>query len=541
MMDLQDDRLDAVVPLPEDIRWHTVVDVVWGHARQQRDKLALVAPSLDGTVKRLTYEDLAGRAEDVAAGLREHGIARGDHVAIVLGNSAAYEFVLTELACLRLGAVVVLVNPGSKRDELLHALGLTECRAVIGGPECAADVAALGTRLPGLGPVFEVTAPGQSCVLSWDRLLAPKRPLEETYPRPRASDDAFVIMTSGTTGRPKAVALTHANSVAGGAAMVRAWGIRSDDIVQTPIPLTTSACCFVSRMGPFYAGITLVIDPPFDSEITFARVRAEGTTVLVLVPAIIIFMTEQFDSARHSLETVRLFCFGSAPITVATLDRVNARFPWIRLGQIYGMTESSTAGAYLSPEVFNEHLGSIGRPVLCEMRIVDEADRDVKAGDSGEILIRGPNVMRGYYRDPEATEKALVGGWLHTGDVGYVDAKGYFYHVDRMKDMIVRGGFKVGSVEVENVLVQHPAVHEAAVIGVPHPKLGEDVFAFVVLRGQTKVEMQDLVEHCGEKLIYYKVPRRIAIVSALPRNLAGKIDKRRLRHDAQDILGDTAW
>jgi acyl-CoA synthetase (AMP-forming)/AMP-acid ligase II len=175
------------------------------------------------------------------------------------------------------------------------------------------------------------------------------------------------------------------------------------------------------------------------------------------------------------------------------------------------------------------------------MRIVDEADRDVKAGDSGEILIRGPNVMRGYYRDPEATEKALVGGWLHTGDVGYVDAKGYFYHVDRMKDMIVRGGFKVGSVEVENVLVQHPAVHEAAVIGVPHPKLGEDVFAFVVLRGQTKVEMQDLVEHCGEKLIYYKVPRRIAIVSALPRNLAGKIDKRRLRHDAQDILGDTAW
>jgi acyl-CoA synthetase (AMP-forming)/AMP-acid ligase II len=540
MMDTQDDRFNAVVPLPEDIRWHTVVDVVWGQARQQPDKLALVASSLDGTVKRLTYGELAGRSEDVAAGLLECGIVEGDHVAIALGNSAAYEFVLTELACLRLGAVAVLINPGSKRDELLHALSLTDCRAVISGRECAADIAALGTQLPGLGPVFEVTPPGESCVLRWDRLLTPKRPLGKTYPCPQASDDAFVIMTSGTTGRPKAVALTHANSVAGGAAMVRAWGIRSDDIVQTPIPLTTSAGCLVSRMGPFYAGTTLVIDPPFDSEITFARVRSEGTTVLVVVPAIIIFMTEQFDPARHSLETVRLFCFGSAPITVATLDRVYARFPWIRLGQIYGMTESSTAGAYLSPEVFDEHLGSIGRPVLCEMRIVDEAHRDVKAGEEGQILIRGPNVMRGYHRDPEATAKALAGGWLHTGDAGYVDAEGYFYHLDRMKDMIVRGGYKIGSVEVENVLLQHPAVQEAAVLAVPHPKLGEDVFAFVVLRGQTKVDVQVLVEYCREKLVHYKVPRHIACISTLPRNLAGKIDKRRLRQDAQDILGNTA-
>ena len=148
--------------------------------------------------------------------------------------------------------------------------------------------------------------------------------------------------------------------------------------------------------------------------------------------------------------------------------------------------------------------------------------------------------MRGYHRDPEATAEALAGGWLHTGDVGYVDAEGYFYHVDRVKDMIVRGGYKVGSIEVENVLIQHPAVQEAAVLAVPHPKLGEDVFAFVVLRGQTTVDMQVLVEYCREKLAHYKVPRRIACISALPRNLAGKIDKLGLRKDAQDILGNTA-
>jgi len=540
MMDMRDDRLHAVVPMPTDIQWQTAVEVVWEHARQHPEKLALVVSSVDGTVKRLTYQELSRQAEDVAAGLHECGIVKGDHVGIALGNSAAYEFVLTELACLRLGAVAVLINPGSKRDELLHTLRLTECRVAISGRECAADIVALRARLPGLGSVFEVAPLGEPCALRWDRLLTPARPLEKTYPFPHASDDAFVIMTSGTTGRPKAVALTHANSIAGGVAMVRAWGIRADDIVQSPIPLTTSAGCFVTRMGSFYAGATLVVDPRFDSEITFARARAEGTTVLLVVPSILIFMTEQFDPTRHSLETVRLFCFGSAPITLATLNRVNARFPWIKLAQIYSMTESSTVGSYLSPEVFHEHLGSIGRPVLCEMRIADAADHDVKAGETGQILIRGPGVMRGYHRDPEATAQALAGGWLHTGDLGYVDAEGYFHHVDRIKDMIVRGGFKVGSVEVENVLVQHPAVREAAVLAVPHAKLGEDVFAFVVLREQMNVDTKVLVEYCSEKLAHYKVPRRIECISALPRNLAGKVDKVRLRQDAKDILGNPA-
>lgn len=322
--------------------------------------------------------------------------------------------------------------------------------------------------------------------------------------------------------------------------MARAWGIRSDDIVQTPIPITTSAGTFVSRMGPLYAGATLIIDPPFDSEITFACIEAEGTTVLVAVPAIIIFMTEQFDPGRHSLDSVRLFCFGSAPIAVATLDRVHIRFPWIKLGQIYGMTESSTVGAYLSPDVFDEHLGSIGKPVLCELRIVDDKDEDVPVGEAGEILIRGPSVMRGYYRDPDMTEKALAGGWLHTGDVGLVDAGGFYHHVDRMKDIIIRGGYKIGSTEVENVLIHHPDVHEAAVIAVLHPKLREDVFAFVALRNNARVEVRELVDYCGERLVAYKVPRRMAFISSLPRNLAGKIDKKELRRRAHAIVGDIA-
>src|SRR5258708_23121744 len=251
-------------------------------------------------------------------------------------------------------------------------------------------------------------------------------------------------------------------------------------------------------------------------------------------------MTEQFDADRRSLNSIRLFCFGSAPITVATLTRVHTRFPWIQLGQIYGMAESSTVGAYLSPDVFDEHLGSIGKPVLCELRIVDDSDHDVPVGKEGQILIRGPSIMRGYYGDPEVTEKTLAGGWLHTGDVGLVDASGFYHHVDRMKDIIVRGGYKIGSIEVENVLTHHPDVHEAAVIALPHPQLGEDVFAFVVLRDNAKVDVGELVGYCRERLVGYKVPRRIAFISSLPRNLAGKIDKRELRHRAHAIVGDAA-
>jgi acyl-CoA synthetase (AMP-forming)/AMP-acid ligase II len=531
---------NALVPVPDDIERRTVVDVVWGHAQRQPHKLALIATSVDGTVKRLTYEELVRHAESVAAGLRDYDITAGDNIGIALSNVIAYEFVLTELACARLGAVAVLINPGSKHDELLHTLSLTACRLVVAGRDSALEIYKLIDQLPLLTVIVEVIPPDETCQVGWAELLTSMAPLAANHPRPSPSDDAYIIMTSGTTGLPKAVVLTHANSVAGGAAMVRAWGIRSDDIVQTPIPITTSAGTFVSRMGPLYAGTTLIIDPPFDSEITFARIKAEGTTVVVAVPAIIIFMTEQFDAGRHSLNSIRLFCFGSAPITVATLTRVHTRFPWIQLGQIYGMTESSTVGAYLSPDVFDEHLGSIGKPVLCELRIVDDSDHDVPVGEEGQILIRGPSIMRGYYGDPEVTEKTLAGGWLHTGDVGLVDASGFYHHVDRMKDIIVRGGYKIGSIEVENVLTRHPDVHEAAVIAIPHPQLGEDVFAFVVLRDNAKVDVRELVDYCRERLVGYKVPRRIAFISSLPRNLAGKIDKRALRHRAHTIVGGVA-
>lgn len=522
--------------LPLDIADRTVPAVLWRNLRSQPDRLALVAPSALGNDLRVTWSELADQVEQVAAGLQEHGLKRGDRLALILNNTAAREFLLTQLACLRLGATAVLVNPAFKQDELLHALSLTKCRAAVVLGAAAGTFRAVAAQLPDLKTVFETTARPEAPHLPWSDLLNPGRRLDRDAPWPDEDDIAHIIMTSGTTGRSKAVLLTHGNSVAGGTAMLRGWDIKRSDVVQCPLPLTSSAGCCVALMGSMCAGATLIIDPPFDAEVTFERVRTEQSTVLIIVPSIVIFMLEQFDPARHDLSTVRLFAYGASPMTVATIKRTLATFPDVELRQIYSMTESSTVGAYLAFEFLEAKLGSVGKPLLCEMCIVDDAGRRLPVGEVGEILTRGAGVMLGYDADPDATAAALADGWLHTGDLGYIDQDGFVFHVDRKKDIIVRGAMNVGSVEVENVLLQHPAVMQVAVVGVPHEKLGEDVFAFIVARPGQTVNAAMLLDHGRELLAEYKVPRRYAFVEELPRNAAGKVLKRELRQRAELAL-----
>jgi len=206
-------------------------------------------------------------------------------------------------------------------------------------------------------------------------------------------------------------------------------------------------------------------------------------------------------------------------------------WPGIKLVNIYGLTEGGIGGTRLGPEDHLTKMGSIGRPWAPDMeaRIVDDNDRDVGVREVGELILRGPNVMKGYYKDPEATAEALRNGWLHTGDLAYYDEEGYIYYVDRKKDMLVRGGYNVYSVEVESVLYEHPAVKQCAVVGKPHPKLGEDVAAFIVIREGTKVTAEELMEFCKDKLADFKRPRDIRFVDSLPITAMGKIDKKELR------------
>jgi acyl-CoA synthetase (AMP-forming)/AMP-acid ligase II len=264
------------------------------------------------------------------------------------------------------------------------------------------------------------------------------------------------------------------------------------------------------------------------------RMAEEGTTVGLGVPSQFLFMLDELRTRRAELGRVRLWVYGSAPMPGEVSRALTEICPKAGQRQVYGMTESGGVGTTLAPEFAFSKLGSCGRPMpICEVKIVDEAGHALGPGEVGEICIRSPANMLGYYNNPEATQAALRDGWMHTGDIGRMDQDGFLYYLDRLKDVINRGGLKISSMEVEDALYRHPSVLEAAVVAAPHPQLGEDIRAFVALRPEMRPETQTGAEalraHCAALLSPHKVPRDIRFIDALPRNGMGKVQKTELR------------
>jgi acyl-CoA synthetase (AMP-forming)/AMP-acid ligase II len=328
--------------------------------------------------------------------------------------------------------------------------------------------------------------------------------------------------------------LSHGNVVAAAAATAFGLGLRSDDVVETAIPMTSSGGFHVAIFSALFAGATMVIDPPFDAAWTFARFESEKATVYIAVPSVFAFLLDAHDPGQHDSSSLRLFDFGASSMTGATISKLKSAFPHVELRQNYGLTESGPVGTYLAGEYMESKLGSIGRPILCQARVVSDEGRDA---DTGELWLRGPGVMMGYFNSPEETAAALTeDAWLKTGDVVRVDADGFYFHLDRKKDVIKRGGYGISSVEVENALTRHPSVLEVAVVGVPHSRLGEDLFAFVVPRSGVTLNAADLTLFCADKIADNKIPRRVQVVSKLPKSPIGKILKRELRSEAERIV-----
>lgn len=525
----------ATLPLPPDVAERTVPALVKEWARRSPNRLALVAQSPIVGEARLTWAQLAHAMKRVAGNLARMGAQPGERVGLLLSNAAGREAVLTLLGLGRLGSVGVLLSPRMALPELVDAVQRTDCRALIAAGESASLVAGLAASdalPPLLIGVGEVGQPSTA----WEDLLAPCPSPPEWAGEAAVFD---TILTSGTTGRPKAVMLSHGNAVAAGLATARGLGFRETDVMQTALTMTSSGGFHVCVLGILAAGGTAVVSPPFDAEGEFARIARERTSVYVAVPSMYAFLLDRHDPRRHDTGSVRLMDFGAAPMAAETIKRLRRAFPAIELRQNYGMTESGPVGTYLSGRDMERKLGSIGRPELCEARVVGEDGTDLPAGEAGELWLRGPGVMVGYHGDPAATEAATAGGWLRTGDVVSRDADGFLWHRDRMKDVIKRGGYSIASMEVENALLRHPDVLEAAVVGVPHAKLGEDLFAFVVPRtGAPRPEAAAVGEACRGVIADYKVPRRIAVVDGLPRNPAGKVLKTALRQDAARMLAE---
>lgn len=277
-------------------------------------------------------------------------------------------------------------------------------------------------------------------------------------------------------------------------------------------------------------GGSLVILRRFDSQAVLRAIQEEGIANLWLAPAMINMILQEPNLGDFDLGSVCFIIDGGEKMPLPLIQRVAKVFPIAWFADAYGLTETVSGDTFLAKDRLTHKLGSVGKPVIqLRVRVVDEEDRDVPANELGEIVLRGPKVFKGYWKDPEATSHALRGGWFHTGDIGRLDPEGYLYIEDRKKDMILSGGENIASPEVERVLYQHPAVLEAAVVGIPHPKWLEVPKAFIVLRPGQQTTVQELQEHCASFLAKFKVPKEIEFIEALPRNPSGKVLKRDLR------------
>jgi long-chain acyl-CoA synthetase len=487
---------------------------------------------------------LARRAGRVAGGLAAHGVRPGDRVVVLMANCP--EVLIAYQALWRAGAVVTPLIFLVSTDELRHALADSGAVAVLTTPEFAGKVA---EALPGTGVRLLVvagpagTTAGQ--VASTVRVL-PFAELEAADPARiadrRGDDLAALLYTGGTTGRSKGVPLSQANLMWCGWSATEAGDVRGQTSALVPLPLAHAygllvACMGLHRREPGQTVLMRWFDPA--GWLDLARDHRVHRTALV--PSMI-QMLLALPLAEHDLSSLVAVASGAAPLAAEVREQFEARVPSAQIYEGYGCTES--ASLISSSPFGRRRAGSVGLPVPgCEVTVQDENGKELPTGEDGEICVRSPGVTAGYWRSPKASAVALAGGWLHTGDIGHLDGDGYLYVVDRKKDLIIRGGFNVYPRDVEDVLLAHPAVAMAAVVGRPDPRLGEEVVGFVSLRPGAQATGPDLVAHARAHLAANKYPREVHVLDAIPLTSVGKLDRKRLRAQvraAADPAGDAA-
>ena len=348
-----------------------------------------------------------------------------------------------------------------------------------------------------------------------------------------AGDDVHRLMyTSGTTGRPKGVMLTHANLAWKNLAHTIEFGFTEADLGLACGPLYHVGALDLTTTSLIAAGATTIIHRSFVASDVVDEIERSRVSTVWLAPAMVNAIMALPDIEQRDLSSVRVVINGGEKMPIPLIERIQRVFPSAWFADAYGLTETVSGDTFLDRESIVTKLGSVGRPCLyLELDVWDEAGASVAPGEQGEIVMRGPKVFKGYWRDGDATAAAFTGGWFHTGDIGVRDADGYLYIVDRLKDMIVSGGENIASSEIERVLYEHDSVLEAAVIGRPDDRWGEVPVAFVVLRQNAGATPDELIAHCRVQLARFKVPREITFVEALPRNPSGKVLKRELRVD----------
>jgi long-chain acyl-CoA synthetase len=486
-------------------------------------------------VRKYTNMDIAREAAQLAVGLHKLGIQQGDRVIVMMVNCP--EVIISYQAISRAGAAIIPVMPLLKGPEVRYIAENSAAKAIITSPIllpllrgalaniptmqhiiCTGDVSVdeptnSGPHIHAYRNVVNSGAEGAEDFLT---------PVQDVSPE----DTAVILYTSGTTGRPKGVVLTHRNLVSNAISSRGPERDTRDDETNLAVLPLAHAYGIVAANVFFLRGLTIVAHPRFDTSAVLSAIERYRIASFAGVPAMFVALLYTPDADKYDTSSLQTCVSGSAPLPVAILESFEQKFG-CRILEGYGLSEASAVLTGHSLDMPRK-AGSVGKPIAgVEVLVVDENDQPVPVGEVGEVIARGPNIMQGYYNMPEETQATLRNGWLHTGDMGRFDEDGYLYIVERKKDLIIRGGFNIYPRDVEEVLNAHPAVLEAAVVGVPSERMGEEVKAFVVTR--SPVDAETLMAYCREALANYKTPSQIEFISTLPRNAVGKIDKKELR------------
>lgn len=499
---------------------NVLADLVDKQARLIPRREAVVDPARDVS---LTYADLRDRSRRLAGLLASRGLRRGDRVAMLLGNS----HVSAELpfGIGRAGMIMVNVNERLVEREVRFILSDSGARAVVTERRFLPMLGSIRRETHCLEHIVSID--GSDGTIGYERALAAAACGGDVDVDP--GDTAMLIYTSGTTGRPKGVQLTHRNLLTSAGNFLMEAMHDPDGTYLACMPYFHVVC--VPHLAALMRGMRVVVTP-FELERVLALIERYRVTVAFLVPTMIAMIVQAEELlARYDLSSLETVLYAAAPIPLPVLQRALARFGPI-FCQMYGLTESSSLSTMLRKEEHRQPglLASCGREVTrVEVRVVTPEGEEAPPGELGEIVIRGDNLMAGYWGRPAATAEAIRDGWLHTGDIGRRDADGYLTVLDRKHDMIISGGFNVYPREVEDALQEHPAIADVAVIGVPEETWGETVLAVVVRAAGEAASAEDLAAHCAARLADYKRPRRFDFVESLPRNAAGKLDRVELR------------
>ncbi|HVL59131.1 MAG TPA: class I adenylate-forming enzyme family protein [Burkholderiaceae bacterium] len=472
-----------------------------------------------------SWRELDGDIARVAGGLRACGIAAGDRVALLVSNRP--EFVIGYWAALRLGAIAVPIGVREQMPGLQYILSHCDARALIFDAELADRVPPSAT-VPGLRQRIAVGGAARDGAESFDALLRadPVAAAIDT----REEDTVTILYTSGTTGRPKGAMLTNLSIVHSAMHFQVCMQLTERDRSAMAVPASHVTGLIAMIVAMTRAGGALVIVPAFRAADFLALAERQRITHTILVPAMYNLCLLEPDFGRYDLSSLRIGGYGGAPMPQATISALAQRLPALTLTNAYGSTETTSPTTIMPAGQQAAHLDSVGVAVPCaDVLVVDERGRELPPGQPGELWIGGPMVVAGYWNNPQATAESFTAGYWHSGDVGSIDAEGFVRVFDRSKDMLNRGGFKIYSVEVENVLAAFPGVVESAVVGRPCPVLGERVHAFVY-GGGASLDAHALREHCAQQLADYKVPESFTFSDTpLPRNANGKLLKRMLR------------